>query len=276
MKKNSRFGLINILFSFVILGTVISCEEVIELDLNDTSPKNVIEAVITDQPGPYSVRLSQSTDFYEPGVYPAISNALIQISDDTGFSEFLTEIEEPGVYHTDQLIGTPGVLYNITVQLDDVTYNAESLLPVPVNLDSIRYVYEENNSPNPDESDYSLHFHFQDPPNSDNYYRIKIYRNNRLNDDIFLLSDEFFDGLYIDYKIDKIDSLETGDLINVELLSINEDNYHYFLSLTDAIATGGNFMASDAPANPPSNLDNEALGYFGTFSIKEGEIVLGD
>jgi hypothetical protein len=276
MKRNNKSRLSKIALAVITLGILISCESVIDLDLSDTSPKNVIEAVITDQPGPYSVKLSQSTDFYAPGVYQTISDAIIKISDDTGFIEILTETDEPGLYLTDHLIGTPGMLYNITVEIADITYYAESRMPVPVILDSVRYEYKVNNSPNPDESDYTLHFYFQDSPEIDNFYRFKISRNEVLKDDIILMDDEFFDGMYIDYSIDKIDSLNTGDLINVELLTINEDNYNYYSSLTDALAGGGNFISSDAPANPQTNLNNNALGYFGTYSITKAEVLLGN
>ena len=42
---------------FTVLFT--SCEEIIKIDLQDTEPRTVIEAVITDQPGPYIVQLSK-------------------------------------------------------------------------------------------------------------------------------------------------------------------------------------------------------------------------
>jgi hypothetical protein len=66
-----------------------SCEEVINVDLNSADPKIVIEGTITDQPGPYTVSITKTTDYYNPSSYPAVSGAQVRLVDDLGFSEQL-------------------------------------------------------------------------------------------------------------------------------------------------------------------------------------------
>ncbi len=49
-----------------------SCEQIIELDLNENTSKIVIEGSVTDQPGPYFVKITKSTTLSEQGQSPTI------------------------------------------------------------------------------------------------------------------------------------------------------------------------------------------------------------
>lgn len=255
---------------------LMSCEEVIDIDLHDTEPRTVIEAVITDQTGPYIVKLSKSGDYFVPNEYQTISNALIQIEDYTGISDNLVEVE-PGIYHTNTLQGMPGNAYGIYISIENITYFAESIMPFPVEIDSISYEISENNGPGPNsDSNYILHCYFQDRVESEDFYRFRVYRNGVLDKNIILSKDEFTNGNYLDFEIQQVDSLQVNDLVTIELLTLNKENYDYFFSLSDALANGNGGFMSDAPANPDTNLDSEALGYFGTYPIRTATIQLED
>ncbi len=60
-----------------------SCESVIDLDLNSTAPRIMIEGNITNEVGPYQVQLSQTVNFSETNDFPGISEALVIITDRT-------------------------------------------------------------------------------------------------------------------------------------------------------------------------------------------------
>ncbi len=62
------------------------------------------------------------------------------------------------------------------------------------------------------------------------------------------------------------------DIVHVELHSISKETYDYYNTLSDII--GGNMEGSSAPANPTTNLNNGALGYFGAFAISSRTIVI--
>ena len=70
-----------------------SCEEVIDLDLGDTPPQINIEGVVSTDPGPYTVKITQSVNYGEKNIFPPVSGALITISDEGGRSEVLEERE---------------------------------------------------------------------------------------------------------------------------------------------------------------------------------------
>lgn len=98
-----------------------SCIEPIDLDIHSSETENlVISGLITDQPGPYKVELSLSTNFFESDTVKMVSNALVTIEDDLGKISILEE-SSSGVYLTkkSEITGQVGRKYKLTVKLDD-------------------------------------------------------------------------------------------------------------------------------------------------------------
>lgn len=94
------------LLFFAVAGLT-SCEKVITLDLKDESKRIVVEGGVSNQAGPYTVRVSQSVDFYQPGSGAVIANATVTLGDDTGSSETLTYAGN-GNYQTKSIKGMVG------------------------------------------------------------------------------------------------------------------------------------------------------------------------
>ena len=84
------FALISVAFN--------SCQKVISVDLNNANPHIVIEGVVTDKPGPYTVSLSMTGNYFTPSLYfPPVTGAKIVIQDDKGQRDSLKETA-PGTY----------------------------------------------------------------------------------------------------------------------------------------------------------------------------------
>jgi hypothetical protein len=79
----------------------------------------VVDGMVTDQPGPYTIRLSQSATVNEP-VFMPLSGYQATIVDNLGNSELLTE-EETGVYRTspEGIRGVVGRSYQLVVVSPD-------------------------------------------------------------------------------------------------------------------------------------------------------------
>ena len=58
----------NIFLIIISLFLVISCEREIDLNLEDQSGNIVIEANVTDQAGPYTVRITKSVSFTQSNI----------------------------------------------------------------------------------------------------------------------------------------------------------------------------------------------------------------
>ena len=248
-----------------------SCEEIIKIDLEGTEPKIVIEASITDRPGPYTVKISKTTDYFDPADYPRISGATVIISNDLGVRDTLVEAEA-GIYQTITIEGNHGRTYFLEVESEGEVYSASAVLPRRVEIDSIEleywpetYYYEEA---------YWLHCHHQDAPDTVNYYRIKAFKNDTLDKNIYILDDKFIDGNPVDNFIWG-DAYLPGDTAVIELLCMDEMVYDYFYTLSYLFYSGGDGSYS-TPANPNTNLSNNALVYFGAFAIASDTIIIPD
>lgn len=70
--------IVKFLPAFLLLFSV-SCafEEVVELPINEQDGKIVIEGNITDQPGPYFIRITRSIKLAQTGEAPAVKNAKV-------------------------------------------------------------------------------------------------------------------------------------------------------------------------------------------------------
>ncbi len=251
------------------------CEDVIEVDLDDAEPQIVIEASVSDNPENNIVKISKSTDFYNPGQYKTLSGAEIIVTENNSES-YTFEETLPGNYTNQTLSAKVGSEYQISVQIEGKTYTATSSLPQPLILDSISAIGEKR--PFQDELDYEYHAYFQDNPGVEDYARFKLYINGIERGRIFRYDDRLTDGRYIDFWrffFETEEKFKPGDIVTIEMLTIDKASFEYFDTLRRALATstGGPFGPT-SPSNPTTNWDNGALGYFSVYSIDSKTTVI--
>lgn len=123
---------------FIFLVLAASCLEPYYPDAGKYKDLPVITGTITDDPGPYVIRLTRSTAIFDMEIKP-IRRAIVMISDDSGTEETLTETE-PGVYITkaDGIRGIPGRSYMVTIETNGVVYQSDyEKLLLSVGIDSV-------------------------------------------------------------------------------------------------------------------------------------------
>jgi hypothetical protein len=252
------------IFFLLIASLGVSCQQVIDIELNDKDAALVIEANVSDQGGPYTVTLTKSVNFSDPNVFPGVSGAFITISDDAGNMDTLVETSA-GVYVTNSFQGIPGQTYTVRVVSDGVTYSASSYMPALVTLDSL--VVESSGGFGG--SQFYIIPQWQDPVGTGNHYRCIEYVNGE-RVGAFLYDDVFSDGLVNGQPLLNFETeLQSGDTVRVEMQCIDPDVYLYFYSMEQ---TANNQTA--APANPESNFDNAALGYFNAHTLSVRTVVI--
>jgi hypothetical protein len=237
---------------------VVSCQKVIDLELDSTQSRLVIQGNIYNSPGPYEVTISKTVDFDQSNEYPPVSHALVIIADNHGMTDTLKE-RSSGHYMTDKIVGTPGYTYTLVVEIQDDIYTSISTMPEPVDIDSI---YTENAVMD----NKILCVSFSDPANEENYYKIVEFKNSKQMDEFHVTSDDLHEGEKITYKImargmDEDDKIESGDLIGVWLETIDRNVYDYFRT------AGQDGSQSASPSNPISNISPDVLGYFNACSV---------
>ena len=262
----------------LILLTITSCEEPIEIELNYKDPAFVIEGVISKD----SVCIVQLTItgnyFSEDGPLP-VEDAVITINNGT-ISEDLTYTAN-GYFRGADIIGKEETTYELEVLYNGTQYRATSYMPPQRSILSAHYNKSEAQSAlNPlAETVFTVSCVFRDNPSTDDFYMIKYTEDGSMIEaKYFLLTEKSANGGALEYdKTGYIRFSESifyeGGEIEIELFSIDESTYNYFLQLSD-ILFWKNRVVPPTPYNPTSNISGGALGYFAAWAFDTKTILL--
>ena len=248
-----------------------SCTKVINVKINDSSKKYVIEGVITDRAGDCQVKISQTKNFSESNTFPGISGATVTITDNSGATTTLSEAAQ-GTYIAPSLAGISGKTYSLRIQVAGQTFTATSTLPPKVSLDTL-YMTRDNVFGS---FFYLANIAIKDPAGPGNCYQCIESVNGKRLKQIFVTNDDYFDNnvivskLYLDPSVDDI-TIKAGDIISMDAMCIDPLIYKYWFSLQQG-ATGANQSA--APANPVTNISGGSLGYFSAQTIQTRTVVV--
>ena len=278
--------------SIAMLGTVFtflsSCQDVITLDLNNGISTLVVNGSVSSADGPYTIKLSQSSNYFDPNVFVPEKGASVVISDNSGQSETLKEVS-PGVYVTAHLKGIPNRTYILSITtLERKTYTASSYLPPVVPIDSLHFEVRKRNGgfgASRDPVRYRVTCTFKDPAGVGNFYRVRYYKNDTLQNgdrDYVIASDRLANGQSNTPRLldgeENMLTIRGGYLLNdslrVDLLSIDQKGFEFYSDLQKLLNDQRSPFPSDAPSNPVNNISNGALGYFGAFAISTKKIVI--
>src|SRR6267142_1779340 len=134
-----------------------ACIEPFNVKIAGNQQTIVVDGLITDQPGPYTVLLYKALPLDNEFHYPDwVMGASISIHDDLGNSETLTE-RTSGHYMSSVLQGVVGRSYHIgIVTQDGKTYEStpEKMLPVG-DFSNLRYDFIQNEDPALDKASMS-------------------------------------------------------------------------------------------------------------------------
>ena len=263
---------------FLLLLTV-GCEDVIQVDLNDSEPVIVIEGEVIENNNSSKVLITKSTDFYKPGVYQTISGAKVLLRDSEGNSFDYNETS-PGVYESSNIPTKFGIEYSLEVVVEGKTYNAVSTMPNSIILDSLRLEKAPDKPKEEGLGRFFLHVYFQDHFGIAEYCRFKLYNNGVQLSGFNIYYDKLTDGNYIDYRLildATKNDIQLGDTLTVELMSIDEAAFNFYKtasSINASATTDKPHETSVAPANPVTNWNNKALGFFSAFTVSEKSIIM--
>ncbi|MCH2232081.1 MAG: DUF4249 domain-containing protein [Crocinitomicaceae bacterium] len=259
-----------IVYLFAITSTLFSCQKVIDVDLNESNPTPVLEGVYSAEDSTVHVQLSLTSSYFNSDPSQSIDAASVNIIDGNGTSTSVPSIGN-GMYVLENYVPNYNSTYTLSVVYDGTTFQAESDLRDSVSMEDITYEY----FPGFFGSDpgYLYSINYNDPVGLGDYYAIAITINSSEFDamsELITQDDQLTDGNLVSRPLftDKLALI--GDTIQLELRSIDEDIYDYINEL-QSIA-GGN--ASAAPANPTSNWNNNALGYFAAYSNTRKSVII--
>lgn len=260
------FSILSLFFLFIFW----SCERVIDVDLNEASPEIVIEGNLSGTDAELEVTISKTGSYFNTGPVEKVKNVRVVLENGQEHQKEAKETAD-GRYRIDNISLVENETYKLIVKAENKEYQAVSTLYEAVKVDSLSYEYSRE--ARFFEGGYRVLLYFSDPANTDNYYRVKIYKNQKLfngTDDIIVFDDSSLDGKGIQVRL-RGQVFDLGDTAKVELLSIDKNAWLYFTTLRDMVNAN---PGSPAPANPVSNFNNGALGYFSAWSVSKKEIVI--
>lgn len=258
------------IYIFLLLFSVVGCEKVIDVDLNDANPAIVIEGNLSRFPIVAEVKLSKTGSYFGDSFVEKISGASVIVENDLGELYRFEEIKE-GIYKSNEIVPEHEMLYKLIVESEGEIYEASSTLHQTVRIDSLNYFYDEGFA-FMDEG-YIVKIYFVDPPQKSNYYRIKIFENDTLKnepEDLIIFDDRLIDGQSLEITLRGV-IFEQNDSVSVQLISLDKSAFEYYDTFQELININ---PGSAAPANPTSNISNGALGYFSVWSSDERTIVI--
>lgn len=273
------------IIAFITLMTLVNCTERIQLELEDSDPRLVVDGVITTDTTIHYVRLTQSGSYFVNQPLPAVSDAQVLLYDGTNTISLLESDKFPGFYITPHNYhGIPGRTYSIAISNVDIDrdgqtelYEAESYLNPVSPIDSIHLEYHDIWEL------WKVLLYADEPGETEDFYLFSIFINNAIQTDqlteVSVTDDRFFNGSYangvwvqsIDISDEKIE-LNPGDTVSLQMSGITREYFEYVIALQEE--TGMKVpLFSGPPANLPGNVSNGALGFFRAYSSSIASVI---
>ena len=258
----------------------VACTEALDVDLNEgENNRLVVAGEITNEPGPYSVRLTRSTSYFYNRPAPAELGATVTISD--GEQTFiLLDDDNDGTYWTDSAArGVPGRTYTLNIKLaNGEEYEAVDHMPIPNRFDTIYYEYtnEEYGLTLP-EYHYFFYASFTEQKGVDDCYMFYVYfndscYNSNFEDVKWAYAGNIYDGCGVFENIQicdaNEDSIPKKPEARFDLFSISPEYRQFIKDMSDE-TFGNATILQGPPANIYTNVSNGALGFFSAKSTTE-------
>jgi hypothetical protein len=268
------------------LALVSACTERIDIPLETSFTRLVVEGGITTDTMAHTIRLARTAAYFNSSPPEPVSGAEVIISDSINQFHLTEDPTKAGYYNTDPgVFGLPGHRYTLHIGNVDINndgkfeeFSASSLLPPLQHPDSIKVSYLKNFYQNV----WQVKFYGQDPPDQKNFYMFKIRRNGRLISDTLrkagISADEYYNGAYIRGEPVALlregrsnERLNPGDTVTLETYSITEGYYNFVLDVY--MESNGSDPFGGQPANISTNLSNKAIGYFTAMAVARNSFI---
>ena len=267
---NTYFKLTILLFVLVFT----SCEDVIDVDVQEATTRLVIEASLDWEKGTtgnnQTIKLSKSTPYFDANTNVSVTNASVKVTNNNSAEEFVFTHQSNGLYTTTQFVPVINDSYTLEVIYDGETFTANETLTPVTDITEITQSIEDGFE------DDVLEFNviFTDPEDEENYYLFKTQRRGDLLPELEDGDDEFVNGNEItwwfekqeDEDTDKIEEYKPGDIVDISFFGISEAYFNYIRILIEQSEGAGLFSSTPVPLRGNcvniTTPGNYAYGYF--------------
>ncbi len=270
----------SIIYLFLLSFVVLSCEDVVEVDLKEAEKRITIDAFIETDHKP-EVIISQTMAYNDQTRPELLKGAKITIFDNSTppKSTQLHETEGKGYYTTtEDYFGEVGKVYTLNVEYKGITYSATDSLKRNSSVDTVFVKKNEDY-----EEFYSIFISADEPEGFGDCYRWVVYHNgkpllhpffmiatdDRFVDNNYVSRSQILNGVFADQAMGV--SIADDDKIQVKQMSISQACLDYYLRLS---TIGQQGLFSPPPANVPTNFSNGALGFFRASAVSWSDEVV--
>ncbi|MEN3324605.1 DUF4249 domain-containing protein [Mariniflexile soesokkakense] len=245
---------------------LISCEDVIQLNLKTTEPRLVIDASLTwyknTSGNNQLIKLTQTVPYYSTNVLPA-TGATVTVTDTNNNTFNFIEENDTGIYRNQSFIAVINGVYSLKIVYENEIYTAsETLMPV-VSIDKV----EQKNNAGFSGNETEIKAFYTDPKNIKNYYFFEFVNSDLSRVSLDVYDDEFTDGNQI-FAFHTNENLKTGSKLFIQNHGISQRFYEYMNILLQQSKdeSGGPFEVQPATlrgnCKNETNPNNYPLGYF--------------
>jgi len=253
------------------------CEDVIQVNVINKSPKIVVDAFVNNQIDTQTVRLTRSIGYFDStGKEPIITHAQVAIVDQSASVPklFVFKYTYNGKYQfvPNQTTGdtfTVGHDYALLVVVDKDTLVSFSRLNPTTVIDSLHLVDVVGNGPPINTTGKYVELYANDRVGQGDFYWIKTFRNDTFSNSINQLNisadmgntSNGQDGKLFIYPVrynqvnDFLRSYKTGETVRLEIHSINAVVFAWFNLVINENLNGGLF------ATPPANIFSNVISF---------------
>ncbi|MCE2876674.1 MAG: DUF4249 domain-containing protein [Bacteroidia bacterium] len=275
-----KFNISLIVNSLIAIGIGLlstGCEDVIQVDVIQKSPKIVVDAFVNNQLDTQTIKLTRSIGYFDStGSEPAINNAQVAIVDQSAALPKLF-VFAPAGQGKYQFLPNPitgdtfsiGHDYALLVVIGNDTLVSFSTLNPTTTIDSLSLVDVEGNGPPINTTGKYVELMAKDRKGPGDFYWIKTFRNDSFLNNISQLNisadmgntSRGQDGELFIYPVryngvnDFSRSFKTGETVRIEIHSINAVAFAWFNLVVSENQNGGLF------ATPPANIFTNIVSF---------------
>ena len=285
------------IIALVFIST--SCEDVVQVKLDEGSKLYVIDAFVDDMPGIQTIKVSYNDNYFSNREAEGVAGAVVALKDLTTNKTWNFSYNVNGKYVINVVENDPMLVvnhqYELNVTIDGDTYTSLGIVKRKANIAAVLPLTPEEagafGGSGPSDLFFCNVFAFDKTDANTDYYLVKTLRNDTLffgpgeiNGSIDGTNgpgdSEDFDSTLFTPPVSFLNftSFSSGNTCEVQIHSINKETYYFFVQAVTQINNGGLFATT--PENvktnivSPPNAKVKAIGWFNAAGVSRSKITV--
>jgi len=276
-----------------------SCQDVVQIKLDEGSKLYVIDAFVNDLPGTQTIKVTTNDTYFSNREAPPVGDASVVLKDLTSGKQYIFENGGNGNYVYNVVNDTLARInhqYELNVTIEGVTYTSLTVQKRTASIDSVYYEKLDFGggfgAPPSEDTLYMCSLAAKDKVDRNtDYYWVKTFRNDSL---LFTSADinisiDGTNGPVSDIGVDSTSftppitflgfkMYKKGNTCKAEIHSISRETYYFFIQAAAQINNGGLFATT--PENVKTNIVTpagakvKAIGWFNMATVVSKKITI--